>query len=47
MKDGEETYYNRDEIIGVVKYENIPAWAAEKLETMQTPEQDEGGMTLS
>lgn len=31
LKDGESTHYFRDEIIGVLKDEHLPAWAEEKL----------------
>ena len=31
LKDGERTHYLRDEIIGVLKDEHLPAWAEEKL----------------
>lgn len=31
LKDGESTHFFRDEIVGVLKYEHLPAWAEEKL----------------
>lgn len=46
LMDDEETYYNRNEIIGVLKEKFLPAWAAEKLQKIQVPEEQTGGMTL-
>lgn len=45
LMDDEETFYNRDEMIGVLKGEFLPEWAAEKL---QAPEEEmSGSMTMS
>lgn len=44
MTDGEKTYFQRDEIVGVVTDENLPGWVKEKLSEMSDAdtEQDEG-----
>ena len=46
LKDGEKTYYNRDEILGVLKEEFLPEWAAEKLAEMENPAEESAGMTM-
>lgn len=35
LKDGEETCFYREDIIGVLKEENLPEWAEEKLQKMK------------
>lgn len=42
LKDGEETVYNRQDFIGVLKDEHLPDWAREKLAELQAPSQDSG-----
>lgn len=42
LKDGEETVYNRQDFIGVLKDEHLPDWAREKLAELQAPFQDSG-----
>lgn len=47
LKDGEKTHYFRDEIIGVLKGEYLPEWAAEKLaEAQELEENEDSGMTM-
>ena len=47
LKDSEKTHYFRDEIIGVLKEEYLPEWAAAKLANKQEPKEDESsGMTI-
>jgi hypothetical protein len=36
LKDGEETYYERADILGVLKNDCVPEWAKEKAETLLT-----------
>ena len=48
LSDGEQTRWNREDFIGVLKDEFLPDWAREKLEELHVPKQDEpsmGGMT--
>ncbi len=48
LGDGEQTRWNREDFIGVLKDEFLPDWAREKLEELHAPKQDEpsmGGMT--
>ena len=42
LKDGEETVYNRQDFIGVLKDEHLPDWAREKLAELQSPSQGSG-----
>ncbi|HCA28078.1 MAG TPA: hypothetical protein DEP23_00110 [Ruminococcaceae bacterium] len=45
LKDGERTHYYRQDFIGILSDENIPAWAVEKLQELNAPaepEQDGG-----
>lgn len=46
LKDGEKTYYNRDEILGVLKEEFLPEWAVEKLDELENPAEESAGMTM-
>ncbi|MDD4164468.1 MAG: DUF3849 domain-containing protein [Eubacteriales bacterium] len=49
LKDGERVYYNRNDFIGVLSDEHLPAWAAEKLEELNAPaepEQQDGGISM-
>lgn len=47
LMDGEKTHYQRTDFIGVIRDEYLPEWAAEKLEEMNEPEEDESsGMTM-
>ncbi len=49
LKDGERTYYYRQDFIGVLSDEHLPAWAAEKLEELNAPaepEQQDGGISM-
>ena len=47
LKDGEKTYYQRSDFIGVLKDEYLPEWAAEKLDEINPPEENEdSGMTM-
>ena len=48
LKDGERTHFYRQDFIGVLSDENIPAWVAQKLEELNVPagpEQD-GGISM-
>ena len=40
--DGDETRWDRGDIIGIIKDEYLPDWAREKLEELQNPEQESG-----
>ena len=49
LYDGEETRWNRHQIVGVLKDEFMPDWAREKLDELQNPQQSEikgGDMSL-
>ena len=46
LKDGEKAYYNRDDILGVLKEEFLPEWAAEKLDELENPAEESAGMTM-
>ena len=49
LKDGERTHYYRQDFIGVISDENLPAWAAEKLQELNAPaepEQQDGGISM-
>ena len=46
LKDGEKAYYNRDEILGVLKEEFLPEWAAEKLDELENTAEESAGMTM-
>ena len=45
LKDGEETHFQRNEFIGILKMEYLPEWAKEKLNELQQPEKIDG-MTM-
>ena len=40
--DGDETRWDRGDIIGIIKDEYLPDWAREKLNELQNPEQESG-----
>ena len=40
LSDGEETYYLRSEILGIIKDECLPLWAREKLEHIDDPKEE-------
>lgn len=42
LKDGEETHYYREDILGVLKDEHLPEWAQEKLTENNQLNEDEG-----
>ena len=42
LKDGEETHYERQDFLGVLKDEHLPDWAREKLAEIQGQAQDCG-----
>ncbi len=47
MKDGEETCFYREDIIGVLREEHLPEWAEERLQEMQeTEEKQSGGIVI-
>lgn len=47
LKDGEDTHFYREDFAGILKDEYLPEWAAEKLQEMNEPEEDEStGMTM-
>lgn len=46
LKDGEETYYQRSELIGVVKDEHLPEWAKQKLSEMTASPEETEGITM-
>lgn len=46
LKDGEKAYYNRDEILGVLKEEFLPEWASEKLDELENTAEESAGMTM-
>lgn len=41
LKDGEETHYQRTDILGILKDEYLPDWAREKLSELAPPAEDE------
>ena len=45
LKDGEETHFQRNDFIGILKMEYLPEWAKEKLNELQQPEKIDG-MTM-
>ena len=47
LKDGEKTHYQRSDIVGILKDENLPEWAREKLDELARLNEDESeGMTM-
>lgn len=47
LGDGEQTRWNRENFVGVLKDELLPDWAKEKLEELQTPQEPTlGGQTM-
>ena len=46
LKDGEETYYQRSELIGAVKDEHLPEWARQKLSEMTASPEETEGITM-
>ena len=47
LKDGEKTHYQRSDFIGAIKDKYLPEWAAEKLDELKEPEENESsGMTM-
>lgn len=46
LKDGEKTFYQRTDIIGVLKEEYLPEWAKEKLQERNAQEESPSGMTM-
>jgi hypothetical protein len=42
LKDGEETHYERQDFLGVLKDEHLPDWAREKLAEIKEQAQDSG-----
>ena len=46
LKDGEETYYQRLELIGAVKDEHLPEWARQKLSEMTASPEETEGITM-
>lgn len=46
LKDGEQTYYQRSDIIGILKEEYLPDWATEKLQEISPQEDESCGMTM-
>ena len=47
LKDGEQTHYQRSDIIGVLKDEYLPEWAQEKLAELTAPDEGQSeGMTM-
>lgn len=47
LGDGEQTRWNRNEFVGILKDEFLPDWARENLKQYQTPENTQGmEMTL-
>ena len=47
LKDGEETYYQRSELIGAVKDEPLPEWAKQKLSEMTASHEETEGITMN
>jgi len=51
LADGEEVRWNREDFVGVLDDQNLPAWAREKLEELRAPKQTESpamsGMAMS
>lgn len=43
LKDGEETCFYREDIIGVLREEHLPEWASEKLQEIQELEEKQSG----
>ena len=41
LKDGEETHFNRQDFLGILKEEHLPQWAAERLGEWNMPEETE------
>lgn len=48
LGDGEQSRWNREDFIGIIREEHLPDWARESLEQMQKPTQaqDMGGMNM-
>lgn len=47
LKDGEETHFNRQDFIGILKEEHLPRWAIERLREWNGPEATESdGITM-
>ena len=47
LKDGEDTHFNRQDFIGILKEEHLPRWAAERLKEWNGPEAAESdGITM-
>ena len=47
MKDDENCSWLRSEIIGVIKDENLPDWAREKVEIYEQSLSEDEGITMS
>lgn len=47
LGDGEQTRWNRTDFVGVLQDQYLPAWAREKLESLQEPGHDMGGMQMT
>lgn len=47
LGDGEQTRWNRTDFVGVLQNQYLPAWAREKLESLQEQGQDIGGMHMT
>lgn len=41
LKDGEETHFNRQDFLGILKEEHLPQWAGERLGEWNMPEETE------
>jgi hypothetical protein len=46
LSDGETAYWNRHEFVGVIRDEQLPEWAREKLEQLQNPEQEQSSVEM-
>jgi len=44
--DGEEVRFNRDDFIGIIDDKHLPEWAQERLQRLQTPQEQSGGMVM-
>ena len=47
LSDGEKTNFRRDDFIGIIKDECIPAWVSEKLSELSSFEDEEPGISMN